>query len=84
MVLLHGTWVTESNNIIIIINNNMLHVCLSFSGSEVPPAFQDTSGIQLRNKTVSSLFYLFIFLGKKWIYLEKNTLHRQSVGHLRR
>ena len=22
--------------------------------------------------------------GKKWIYLERNTLHRQSVGHLRR
>ena len=23
-------------------------------------------------------------LSKKWIYLEGNTLHRQSVGHLRR
>ena len=23
-------------------------------------------------------------IGKKWIYLERNTLHRQSVGHLRR
>ena len=23
-------------------------------------------------------------IGKKWIYLEGNTLHRQSVGHLRR
>ena len=23
-------------------------------------------------------------LGKKWIYLERYTLHRQSVGHLRR
>ena len=23
-------------------------------------------------------------IGKKWIYLEKNTFHRQSVGHLRR
>ena len=22
--------------------------------------------------------------GKKWIYLERNTLHRQSVGHLGR
>ena len=22
--------------------------------------------------------------GKKWIYLDRNTLHRQSVGHLRR
>ena len=22
--------------------------------------------------------------GKKWIYLEKKTLHRQNVGHLRR
>ena len=22
--------------------------------------------------------------GKKWIYLERNTLHRQRVGHLRR
>ena len=22
--------------------------------------------------------------GKKWIYLERNTLHRQSVGYLRR
>ena len=22
-------------------------------------------------------------IGKKWIYLERNTLHRQSVGHLR-
>ena len=21
-------------------------------------------------------------LGKKWIHLERNTLHRQSVGHL--
>ena len=21
-------------------------------------------------------------IGKKWIYLERNTLHRQSVGHL--
>ena len=23
-------------------------------------------------------------ISKKWIYLERNTLHRQSVGHLRR
>ena len=23
-------------------------------------------------------------IGKKWIYLDRNTLHRQSVGHLRR
>ena len=23
-------------------------------------------------------------IGKKWIYLERNTLHRQSVDHLRR
>ena len=23
-------------------------------------------------------------MGKKWVYLERNTLHRQSVGHLRR
>ena len=23
-------------------------------------------------------------IGKKWIYLERNTLHRESVGHLRR
>ena len=23
-------------------------------------------------------------IGKKWIYLERNTLHRQSVGHLRK
>ena len=23
-------------------------------------------------------------IGKKWVYLERNTLHRQSVGHLRR
>ena len=23
-------------------------------------------------------------IGKKWIYLERNTPHRQSVGHLRR
>ena len=23
-------------------------------------------------------------LGKKWIYLERNTVHKQSVGHLRR
>ena len=23
-------------------------------------------------------------IGKKWIYLERNTLHRQSAGHLRR
>ena len=23
-------------------------------------------------------------IGKKWIYLERSTLHRQSVGHLRR
>ena len=23
-------------------------------------------------------------IGKKWIYLERNTLHRCSVGHLRR
>ena len=23
-------------------------------------------------------------IGKKWIYLEKNTLHRQSMGHPRR
>ena len=23
-------------------------------------------------------------MGKKWIYLERNTLHRQSVGRLRR
>ena len=23
-------------------------------------------------------------IGKKWIYLERNTFHRQSVGHLRR
>ena len=31
------------------------------------------------------LKYSFFFsLGKKWIYLERNTLHRQSVGHLRR
>ena len=22
-------------------------------------------------------------IGKKWIYLERNTLYRQSVGHLR-
>ena len=42
-------------------------------------------------------FFIFIFIfhgrknsvrdkvmGKKWIYLERNTLPRQSVGHLRR
>ena len=23
-------------------------------------------------------------IGKKWTYLERNTVHRQSVGHLRR
>ena len=23
-------------------------------------------------------------IGEKWIYLKRNTLHRQSVGHLRR
>ena len=23
-------------------------------------------------------------IGKKWIYLERNTLHRQNVGHVRR
>ena len=23
-------------------------------------------------------------VGKKWIYLERNALHRQSMGHLRR
>ena len=23
-------------------------------------------------------------IGKKWIYLERNTLHRHNVGHLRR
>ena len=23
-------------------------------------------------------------IGKEWTYLERNTLHRQSVGHLRR
>ena len=23
-------------------------------------------------------------IGKKWIYLERNTLHRQSVGHFKR
>ena len=23
-------------------------------------------------------------IGKKWIYLERNTLHRQIVGHLRK
>ena len=23
-------------------------------------------------------------IGKKWIYLERNTLHRQSVGHRRK
>ena len=23
-------------------------------------------------------------IGKKWIYLERNTFHRWSVGHLRR
>ena len=23
-------------------------------------------------------------VGKKWIYLDRNTFHRQSVGHLRR
>ena len=23
-------------------------------------------------------------IGKKWIYLERNTLHRQSVGHHKR
>ena len=23
-------------------------------------------------------------IGKKWVYLERSTLHRQSVGHLRR
>ena len=23
-------------------------------------------------------------IGKKWIYLERDTLHRQNVGHLRR
>ena len=28
--------------------------------------------------------HFFFFLGKNWIYLERNTLHRQSVGHLRR
>ena len=38
------------------------------------------------------IFFFFFFwvlsfkqvIGKKWIYLERNTLHRQSVGHLRR
>ena len=25
--------------------------------------------------------FFFFFLGKKWIYLERNTLHRQGVGH---
>ena len=26
---------------------------------------------------------IFFFLGKRWIYLERNTLHRQGVGHLK-
>ena len=48
---------------------------------------------QLRAHLVSGLMKLTFFMswwqeeivtGKKWIYLERNTLHRQSVGHLRR
>ncbi|XP_066892023.1 transmembrane protein 150C isoform X1 [Kogia breviceps] len=31
----------------------------------------------------SQVMNMAAFLGKKWIYLERNTLHRQSVGHLR-
>ena len=30
------------------------------------------------------LCFFFFFDSKKWIYLERNTLHGQSVGHLRR
>ena len=57
-----------------------------------PPVFQ------LRSHTWSQDLMKFRFLishhrknsvrdkviGTKWIYLERNTLHRQSVGHLRR
>ena len=32
----------------------------------------------------SSSYPDFFFLGKKWIYLERKALHRQSVGHLRK
>lgn len=35
----------------------MLDICLYFTVSEVPSAFQDTSVIQLRNKPVLSLLY---------------------------
>lgn len=56
MPLLHGSWMAEINNIIIMINS-MFDICLNFSVSEVLLAFQDISIIQLRNKSVSSLFY---------------------------
>lgn len=57
MILLHGSWMTEINNIIIMINS-MLDTCLYFSVSEVLLAFLDISIIQLRNKPVSSLLLL--------------------------
>ena len=30
------------------------------------------------------IFFFFFLIGKKWVYLERNRLPRQSVGHLRR
>ena len=41
-------------------------------------------GIETRSLANPFKILFFFSLGKKWIYLERNTLHRQSVGHLRR
>ena len=35
-----------------------------------------------KNSERDKVFLLWV--GEKWIYLERNTFHRQTVGHLRR
>ena len=46
------------------------------------PSPEDLSdpGIEPVSPALQADFFFF-FLGKKWIYLERNTLHRQGVGH---
>ena len=66
-----------------------------FCATEASPESFSTSSKNTGNPYVPSEFQVLDVslgknsvrdkvIGKKWTYLERNTLHRQSVGHLRR
>ena len=46
--------------------------------------FQDLKKLQLLMSHLRKNLVRAKMVGKKWIYLERNTLHRQSMGLLRR